>query len=173
MNAPAFYTRAEVVACARFPRLSWLDSVRPETLIVGRMPAPLATAGVVGVAGTSAADAIGITPALPPNAPLGFVAGVAAGAFAFAVLETLSVSLSELASPGRGASVLSEAVAEVVTELRSEAVTERTAELSETGAPTIGTAVDSAAPGRGARDDADRVAESPGGGTRAGWSAPP
>jgi hypothetical protein len=97
---------------------------------------------------------------------LGFVAGVAAGAFA--VLETLSVSLSELASPGRGASVLSEAAAEVVAEPRSETVAEATDELSETGAPTIGTDVESAAPGRGARDVADRVAESPGGVTSAG-----
>ena len=95
--------------------MSWLDSVRPETLIVGPT-APLATAGVVtdGSATALAADGIGIRPALPPKAPAGAATGVTAAAFP---VGTLRVSLSELARPGSGAS-----------------------DEAETGAPTMGTA---------------------------------
>jgi hypothetical protein len=100
-----------------------------------------------------AADSIGIRPTLPPNSPGGFDAGVATG--------RTSVSVSELAGPGSGA---------------SEVAAEATAEVSDTGAPTMGTAegvfVSAAGggweEGRGASVVEEGAPESPGGVTRPG-----
>jgi hypothetical protein len=96
-------------------------------------------------------------PTLPPKAPPGPAAtGVAAGVLV--VPGTTSVLLSELARPGSGASVEDEAAAELP---------------SEAGAPTMGTAAESAVDveGRGASDVADEAPESPGGVTRPDWLA--
>lgn len=130
--------------------------------MVGPAPAPFATPGVVGVG--VMADSIGIRPATPPKAPAGFEAGVATGALT--VLGRTSVLVSELARTGGAAN--------------DDDVTESpTAELSDTGAPTMGTAVGLAAAGgawedgRGVSEVEDVESESPGGGTSPGWFAPP
>lgn len=93
--------------------------------MVGPAPAlaPFATPGVVGVEGGLAADWMGIKPGMPPNAPAKSREGLAIG--------RTSVLVSELADPGRAASDV------------GEALVEAPAELSDTGAPTIGTAVGS------------------------------
>jgi len=83
------------------------------------MPAPLAIAGVVGVGGAISADCIGMRPTLPPKAPVG--TGAATGELV--VPGTITVLLSELAEPGRAARVEDDAALEV----------------SEMGAPTMGT----------------------------------
>lgn len=133
LNLLALHALGEAVFDARLPRLSWLDSVKPDTLIVGPASAPLATAGVVADAeagaadagGTVAAEEIGTRPMLPPNTPAG--TAVAAPAATVAELEGRLSVLRELAMLGRGASV-------------AEVEAEATAELSDTGAPTIGRA---------------------------------
>jgi hypothetical protein len=101
---------------------------------------------------------MGMKPTLPPKAPPGPATGVAAGVLV--VPGTTSVLLSELARPGSGASVEDEAAAELP---------------SEAGAPTMGTAEESAVDveGRGASDVADDASESPGGGMSPDWLAAP
>lgn len=130
MRSKTTADEAVVVGCgARFPRLSWLESVKPERLIVGpppsASPAPFATGGVVGVEGGMARDSTGTKPGMPPNAPGKVTVGVAIG--------STSVLVSELAEPGRGASDVDEDTSEL-SELGRGAsvdVDEEVAELSE------------------------------------------
>jgi hypothetical protein len=133
---------APVLLAPKFPRLSWLESVKPETSILGTTAAPLATTGVVGTG--TAADDIGSTPTTPPKAPL---SAIAVGTAASAAPPRFSVLLSELATPGRGASVELEAAAGV----------------TDAGAPTMGTDEGSARLGGVWRDAADEEEERPGG----------
>lgn len=142
------HAAAAPVGLTRSPRVRRLVSFRPDTLIVGPVPVPLATGGLV-------AEPIGIMPTMPPKAPPGFGGGVATAAPA---APRLIVGASELGRSGR----------------RPRVDAEVEAEVDEVGAPPI---VEDAAldvkPGGVCRDGnaesdcSDEVVETPG-----GWMSP-
>ena len=152
-----FHALGVPVCCTRLPRLSWLESVSPETSSVGPTPAPLAIPGVTDGGGTdTAADCRGMKPASPPNAPDGF--GAVVGTAALPVPGMTSVLVSELARPGGAARVEDPDAA---------------ADVSEMGAPTMGAPPEVLErPGGALRvPEASAEEEAPGGWVRPGWLA--
>lgn len=124
-------------------------------------PAPFATPGVTagGCTGISA-DSIGIRLTTPPKAPEGIATSV--GTAALVVPPRLSVLLSELAMPGRGADVEVDGLLEVSAGLEVEELLDvsttveeagRLVEFREIGAPTMGTDEEFAKRGGASRDE--------------------